>query len=197
MVYFRSRWEANYARYMEYLREQGDVVSWAHEPKTFWFAGIKRGVTSYLPDFLVVYPDGREEYHEVKGWMDAKSATKIKRMARYHPDVVLRVVGTKEYTVLEREWATKIEGWELKQTKEDTTKDIENSDGPAKEDPEGTKKKPGRKTKKTEHRPSKANNHPEGEGGEKGPLASAVPRRVLGLSGPEHPGMPHDQPLGG
>jgi len=112
--YYRSRWEANYARYLEYLRERGEVVSWAHEPTTFWFEGIKRGVTNYLPDFHVTYPGERgEEYHEVKGWMDAKSATKIKRMAKYHPNVKLVVVDKKIYTALEREFSKILQGWEL------------------------------------------------------------------------------------
>jgi len=113
--YYRSRWEANYARYLEYLRGRGDIVSWAHEPTTFWFEGIKRGVTSYLPDFHVVYTDGREEYHEVKGWMDSKSVTKLKRMAKYHPQVVLIVVDKKVYTKLEKEYGTSrvISDWEF------------------------------------------------------------------------------------
>lgn len=115
--YYRSRWEANYARYLEYLRVRGEVVSWAHEPTTFWFEGIKRGVTSYLPDFHVVYPEPeggvREEYHEVKGWMDNKSATKIKRMAKYHPAVKLVVVDKKLYNGLEKEFGNILEGWEF------------------------------------------------------------------------------------
>ena len=112
--YYRSRWEANYARYLEHLRAKEEVVSWAHEPKTFWFEGIKRGVNNYLPDFQVVYPGERgEEYHEVKGWMDTKSATKIKRMAKYHPTVRLVIIDRKIYNGLEREFGKIIESWEF------------------------------------------------------------------------------------
>lgn len=111
--YYRSRWEANYARYLEHIRLQGEVVEWKHEPTTFWFEGIKRGVTNYLPDFYVKYADGREEYHEVKGWMDAKSATKIKRMGKYHPQVKLLVIDKKLYLQLEKQYQKIIEGWEL------------------------------------------------------------------------------------
>jgi hypothetical protein len=119
--YYRSRWEANYARWLERERSEGRIVSWAHEPKTFWFEGIKRGVNNYLPDFHVVYPpsgeDGKpiEEYHEVKGWMDPKSATKIKRMGKYFPDVKLVVIDRKIYNKLERECKRTIEGWEDQQ----------------------------------------------------------------------------------
>lgn len=90
--YARSRWEANYARYLQFLKDKGLIRSWEHEPETFWFEGIRRGVCSYLPDFRITEQDGSQTYHEVKGWMDAKSKTKLKRMAKYHPTVKLRVI---------------------------------------------------------------------------------------------------------
>lgn len=83
--YFRSRWEAVYADYLEILRKGGAITSWEYEPTTFWFEGIKRGTNSYKPDFKVTMPDGMHEWHEIKGWMDPRSATKLKRMAKYHP----------------------------------------------------------------------------------------------------------------
>lgn len=110
--YFRSRWEANYARYLEWMRGLGKVTSWEHEPETFWFDGIKRGAVSYLPDFRVVFPDGRVEYHEVKGWMDARSKTKIKRMKKYHPTTKLVVIDSKGYRALARAVSGLIVGWE-------------------------------------------------------------------------------------
>ncbi|TSA40999.1 MAG: hypothetical protein D4R57_01130, partial [Verrucomicrobiales bacterium] len=92
-IFARSRWEANYARYLEFLKMRGLILKWEHEPKTFWFEGIKRGVRSYLPDFRVTLLSGAIEWHEVKGWMDSRSKTKIKRMAKYYPKEVLRVYG--------------------------------------------------------------------------------------------------------
>lgn len=91
-IYFRSKWEANYARLLEWRKERGEIAEWEHEPHTFWFENIKRGVRSYLPDFRVTHLDGRQEYHEVKGWMDPKSETKLKRMAKYYPEVQVHVV---------------------------------------------------------------------------------------------------------
>jgi hypothetical protein len=91
-IYARSRWEANYARFLEWQKQQKLLTDWEHEPTTFWFKGIKRGVTNYTPDFRITTISGGFEYHEVKGWMDSKSATKIKRMAKYFPLVVLRVI---------------------------------------------------------------------------------------------------------
>ena len=108
--YYRSRWEANYARYLEFLLSIGAIKSWEHEPKTFWFEDIKRGTRSYLPDFKVTHLNGDIEWHEVKGWMDDKSKTKIKRFAKYYPNEVLVVIQSKQYKKILRDYAT--EDWE-------------------------------------------------------------------------------------
>lgn len=111
-VYFRSRWEANYARYLEWLKSIGNITRWEHEPETFWFGKVRRGTVSYLPDFRITNSDGSIEYHEVKGWMDARSKTKIKRMAKYHPSVKLVVIDSKCYKKLANQIKGCINGWE-------------------------------------------------------------------------------------
>lgn len=111
-IYCRSRWEANYARFLEWQRNRGDIAKWEHEPETFWFEKVKRGSVSYLPDFRVTYLDGTIEYHEVKGWMDARSRTKIKRMKKYHPAVKLVVIDAKSYRQLAKVVCATIPGWE-------------------------------------------------------------------------------------
>lgn len=110
--YARSNWEGNYARYLQFLKEQGKIKDWDHEPKTFWFDGIRRGVCSYLPDFSVTNCDNSVEFHEVKGYFDSKSKTKIKRMTKYHPDVKLVVVDSKQYRAIAKTAKKLIPGWE-------------------------------------------------------------------------------------
>jgi hypothetical protein len=110
--FYRSRWEANYARFLEFLKVNNKIADWQHEPKVFWFEGIKRGVVSYLPDFCVKELDGSESYHEVKGWMDDRSKTKIKRMAKYHPEVKLIVIDSKAYNELQKKISHLIPQWE-------------------------------------------------------------------------------------
>jgi len=113
-MYFRSAWEANYARYLNKLMAMKVVESWAYEPKTFWFDGIKRGVMSYKPDFCVVYKgDPKEVYVEIKGWQTPKDRTKWRRMAKYHPEIKLEIVGEKQYLALKRKWANAIPNWEM------------------------------------------------------------------------------------
>jgi hypothetical protein len=82
--YFRSAWEANFARHLNFLVENGDIMKWEYEPDTFEFTAIKRGTRSYLPDFKVWdTADAEPYYYEIKGWMDAKSKTRLNRMAKY------------------------------------------------------------------------------------------------------------------
>jgi hypothetical protein len=111
--YFRSRWEANYARYLEFLKQNKQIIEWDHEPEVFWFDGIKRGCVSYLPDFKVTYIDNVVEYHEVKGWMDDRSKTKIKRMAKYHPSIVLKIIDAKWFKANNKMLTQIIFGWEV------------------------------------------------------------------------------------
>jgi hypothetical protein len=92
-IFFRSSWEYYYAIFLEKLKLENKIISWKHEPKCFWFNDIKRGVRSYLPDFCVTHLDASEEWCEVKGYFDSKSQTKMKRMAKYYPEVKIRLVG--------------------------------------------------------------------------------------------------------
>lgn len=109
--YYRSKWEANYARYLQFLKQHGEIVEWEHEPQVFWFEGIKRGCMSYLPDFRVTYKN-KIEFHEVKGWMDDRSKTKINRMRIYHPDIVLRVIDGSWFKSQNRKLSRIIPEWE-------------------------------------------------------------------------------------
>ena len=102
-TYFRSAWEANYARYLNFAK-----IKWEYEPKTFWFDGIKRGSRSYTPDF---YLPEEDRYVEIKGWMDKKSRTKLKRMAKYYPDVDIELIDSTRYRAIAK-WKKVIPGWE-------------------------------------------------------------------------------------
>lgn len=96
-TYFRSKWEANYALYLDFLKQHGQIKEWNYENKTFYFEKIKLGTRSYTPDFEVLKYDDSVEYHEVKGYMDSRSKTKLKRMEKYHPDVTLLLIERAQY----------------------------------------------------------------------------------------------------
>jgi hypothetical protein len=101
-LYFRSRWEANYALYLDFLVKQKQILSWEYEKDVFIFHKIQFGTRSYRPDFKVENLDGTFWYHEVKGWMDSQSKTKLKRMAKYYPETKIILVDSPYYKDLER-----------------------------------------------------------------------------------------------
>lgn len=96
-MYLRSQWEEVYANHLESQKASGLIQEWEYEADTFWFEKIKRGCRSYTPDFKVYLNDGGIEYHEVKGWMDDRSKTKLKRMRIYHPSVRLVLIDAPTY----------------------------------------------------------------------------------------------------
>lgn len=104
--YFRSAWEANIARYYNFIG-----VKWEYEPKTFIFQNITRGSVSYTPDFYL--PD-TDEWVEVKGWFDGKSKTKLKRFAKQYPEEYkkLSIIQEKEYNEIKRKVSSFIPNWE-------------------------------------------------------------------------------------
>lgn len=108
----RSSWEANIGAYFEFLKNKGEIKDWEHEPKEFWFEAIKRGTRSYLPDFRITRNNDTVYYIEVKGYMDAKSKTKLKRMKKYHPSVELEVLGKTRYNDIKR-FSRSIPNWGL------------------------------------------------------------------------------------
>jgi len=101
-MYFRSKWEANYALYLDYLVEQGQIKDWEFEPGFFIFDKISHGTTRYMPDFLIKNVDGSVEYHEIKGYMDSRSKTKLRRMAKYYPNIKLVLIDSGCYRDIQK-----------------------------------------------------------------------------------------------
>lgn len=109
---YRSSWEANYARYLEMLRLKGVILKWEHEPEIFNFPKVKRGLKNYIPDFKITFIGGRIEYHEVKGFMDSKAKTKLKRFTDNYPHLTIKVIDKKWFDEVKSS-KIKIDGWEI------------------------------------------------------------------------------------
>lgn len=101
-IYFRSKWEANYALYLDFLIKQHQIKNWEYEKKTFVFESILYGTRRYTPDFEIKNNDDSLEYHEIKGYMDGRSKTKLKRMAKYFPKVKLVLIDGDYYKDLKK-----------------------------------------------------------------------------------------------
>lgn len=111
-LFVRSSWEANYARFLNWQKAQGAIKDWEYEADTFEFVSIKKGSRFYTPDFKVITSDDSIEYHEVKGWMTDKSATKLKRMAKYFPAIKLVLIDKNAYQNLAKQLKRLIPHWE-------------------------------------------------------------------------------------
>lgn len=117
---YRSAMEANYARYLNWLLAQGELMAWEYEPRTFYFPDQKRGATSYTPDFLLHWPDvtcdgqatTREEWIETKGWLDAKSRGKLRKLAKYFPEIEIRLLRAADLAAIASKVAALCPGWE-------------------------------------------------------------------------------------
>lgn len=81
----RSAWEANFLRYLNYKG-----IRWLYEPKAFHFTEVKRGTTSYLPDFFL---PGLDIYIELKGYLTPKGRTAVRRFRRYYPEDFKKMQG--------------------------------------------------------------------------------------------------------
>ncbi|MBA7566615.1 hypothetical protein ES708_08307 [subsurface metagenome] len=81
--YFRSKMEANVARYYRYIGE-----SYIYEHKEFEFKTIKRGQRYYKPDF---YLPASDSWVEIKGFFGASDKTKLRRFKKYYPEEFARL----------------------------------------------------------------------------------------------------------
>lgn len=100
-MYFRSRWEANFARVMR-LQER----MWEYEPCSFQLDEI----TSYTPDFLV---DGMT-YYELKGRWYEGHVEKIAKFREKYPEIPFVLIEEREYRDLSKQYKAKISEWEGK-----------------------------------------------------------------------------------
>lgn len=87
-AYFRSNWEANFARVLNYQGKR-----WEYEPKTFQLEPS----FSYTPDFYVI---DENVFYEIKGRMDDRARRQLSLMSQVHPDIVLRVIESAQYDLL-------------------------------------------------------------------------------------------------
>jgi Protein of unknown function (DUF1064) len=106
IITFRSGWESNYASYLDWLKEQGQIRDWEYEPTPrYEFIvtefGRQRALSlGYLPDFKVTNNDGSFYLVEIKG--RRQGMRKLKRMKRFYPKIKIELIEQKDYNILKR-----------------------------------------------------------------------------------------------
>jgi hypothetical protein len=98
--YFRSCWEANFARILNFQNK-----SWEYEPRSFLFSNGK----TYTPDFLC-----EGIYYEVKGRMMEECEVKLSLMKLEYPEVQIRLIDGAKYRDLAVRYKHLIPNWEGK-----------------------------------------------------------------------------------
>jgi len=98
-TYFFSRWEANFARLMNFLG-----VVWEHQPKAFQLKNQR-----YTPDF---YLPELDTYIEIKNFLSDYSKRRDEQFRGLYPEIALLLILRKDYILLQKEYAPLIENWE-------------------------------------------------------------------------------------
>ena len=78
-IFMRSGWERDCARWFNH---QG-WNDWIYEHRVYVFDNERRGAISYLPDF---YIPSQNILVEIKGYLDSKGRSSLKKFKRYYPD---------------------------------------------------------------------------------------------------------------
>ncbi len=98
-IYFFSRWEANYARLLNF---QG--MRWVHQPQTF---RLKK--QNYTPDF---YLPEQDKFIEIKNFLSDYSKNRDEEFRKLYPNLRLDLILKKDYLKLQEKFAPKIKTWE-------------------------------------------------------------------------------------
>lgn len=99
-TYFRSTWEANFARVLKLMK-----VDYEFEPKIFWLKRNDGSEISYTPDFYLPKTD---EYIEVKGyWMD-DAKEKFELFKEQYPEIKIKVIDSNNYKAYENRFKDQI-----------------------------------------------------------------------------------------
>lgn len=104
--YFRSAWEANIARILNYYS-----ILWEYECRRFDFEEEESEVLSYQPDFYLPQYD---IWIEVKGWMDDKSKKRLELFEMYYPCEFkkLLLIDSQHYLYADKIYRPVIDLWE-------------------------------------------------------------------------------------
>ncbi|MCA1632250.1 MAG: DNA polymerase III subunit alpha, partial [Acidobacteria bacterium] len=110
--YVRSSWEADFARVLKHLG-----VEYQYEPRRFTLSRADGPLMTYSPDFFV--PES-SCFYEIKGWMDHKSAEKIRLFREQYPEETLVVIDKTQFAELQMRYGDLVE-WECPKVPDSTS----------------------------------------------------------------------------
>jgi transposase-like protein/AraC-like DNA-binding protein len=99
--YFRSNWEANFARILEY-----NNIKYEYEKHRFFLESMQR---YYVPDFYL--PD-TDTWIEIKGYWIEDAKDKFEFFKKENPDKNIKLIDKKPYKELEEKYKKILANWE-------------------------------------------------------------------------------------
>jgi hypothetical protein len=99
-LYVRSRWEANFARYLLLTNQKFE-----YEKVSF---SLRDGRT-YTPDFKV-----ENMLYEIKGWWTQAAKEKFEIFKEDYPEAVVQIIDEARYNQIQDQYAALIPNWEYK-----------------------------------------------------------------------------------
>lgn len=99
-LYVRSRWEANFARYLKHTNQDFE-----YEKHSFVLSDGR----TYTPDFKV-----GNKFYEVKGWWTAAAKEKFEIFKETYPEVEVQIIDEIGYGLIQERYASSIPTWEYK-----------------------------------------------------------------------------------
>ena len=100
--FFRSRWEANFARILNYYK-----IPWEYE-----YTRFDLGEHTYYPDFKIFDPNAGEYFVEIFGCFDDAHKRKLGLFQKKYPNEKLQIINDEIYQDLKKEFENKIKNWE-------------------------------------------------------------------------------------
>lgn len=76
-----NRWEEAYSKTLDILVATGNLHCWYFQRVTLRLGPDLR----YTPDFLLIYPDGKMQFVEIKGFEREDARDKFKMAGELHP----------------------------------------------------------------------------------------------------------------
>ncbi|HEV7889300.1 MAG TPA: DNA polymerase III subunit alpha, partial [Pyrinomonadaceae bacterium] len=101
--YVRSSWEADFARVLNHMG-----VGYEYEARRFTLSRADGSKLTYAPDFFV--PESGL-FYEIKGWMDDRSAEKIRLFREQYPEQTLVVIDKTRFAELQMRYRDLVK-WE-------------------------------------------------------------------------------------
>jgi hypothetical protein len=98
-IYFYSRWEANFARILNFSN-----IDWIYQARTFDLKGHTYTPDFYLPDYDV--------WIEIKNFLSEYSKNRDEKFRELYPKLKLILILKEDYLKLQKKFALKIKKWE-------------------------------------------------------------------------------------